>query len=102
MSLWEIRKAIKPWLTGETILFGCSGGADSMALAAALLIEAGNSKVIPVVVDHGLQKDSAEIAAQTVSKLKELGYFEVATARANVEVTDGLEASAQSRSLSDF
>ena len=98
MSLWEIRKAVKPWLTGgtgETILFGCSGGADSMALAAALLKEAGNSKVIPVVVDHGLQKDSADIAAQTVSKLKALGYSEVASARANVELTDGLEASAR-------
>jgi len=98
VSLWEIRKAVKPWLswlTSETILFGCSGGADSMSLAVALLNEAGSSRVIPVVVDHGLQKDSAEIAAQTVSKLKELGYSEVATARANVEVTDGLEASAR-------
>jgi len=98
VSLWEIRKAVKPWLSGltsETILFGCSGGADSMALAAALLKEAGNAKVIPIVVDHGLQKDSAEIAVQTVSKLKTLGYSEVATARANVEVTDGLEASAR-------
>jgi tRNA(Ile)-lysidine synthase len=98
VSLWEIRKAVRPWLSGltsETILFGCSGGADSMALAAALLKEAENAKVIPVVVDHGLQKDSAEIAAQTVSKLKELGYSEVATARANVEVIDGLEASAR-------
>ena len=37
-SLWEIRKAVKPWLSdsSQTILFGCSGGADSMALALAL------------------------------------------------------------------
>lgn len=95
MSLWEIRKAVKPWLNGETLLFGCSGGADSMALAAALLKETGSAKVIPVVVDHGLQKDSAEIAAQTVGKLKAMGFAEVATARANVEVSDGLEASAR-------
>jgi tRNA(Ile)-lysidine synthase len=95
MSLWEIRKSVKPWVSGETILFGCSGGTDSMALAAALLKESNNLKIIPVVVDHGLQNNSAEIAAQTVAKLKELGYSEVATARANVEVTDGLEASAR-------
>ncbi len=95
MSLWEIRKSVKPWVSGETILFGCSGGTDSMALAVALLKESNNSKIIPVVVDHGLQNNSAEIAAQTVAKLKELGYSEVATARANVEVTDGLEASAR-------
>ena len=95
MSLWEIRKSVKPWVTGETILFGCSGGTDSMALAAALLKESNNSKIIPVVVDHGLQSNSAEIAAQTVAKLKELRYSEIVTARANVEVTDGLEASAR-------
>lgn len=95
MSLWEIRKSVKPWVSGETILFGCSGGTDSMALAVALLKESNNSKIIPVVVDHGLQSNSAEITAQTVAKLKELGYSEVATARANVEVTDGLEASAR-------
>ena len=95
MSLWEIRKSVKPWVIGETILFGCSGGTDSMALAAALLKESNNSKIIPVVVDHGLQSNSAEIAAQTVAKLKELRYSEIVTARANVEVTDGLEASAR-------
>ena len=95
MSLWEIRKSVKPWLTGELILFGCSGGTDSMALAAALLKEGSDTKIIPVVVDHGLQDGSAEIAARTVNKLKEMGFAEVASARANVEITDGLEASAR-------
>ena len=46
-SLWEIRKAVKPWLENisETILFGCSGGADSMAMALALFIEANGVKI---------------------------------------------------------
>jgi tRNA(Ile)-lysidine synthase len=95
VSLWEIRKSVKPWLTGELILFGCSGGTDSMALAAALLKEVSDTKIIPVVVDHGLQDGSAQIAARTVNKLKEMGFAEVASARANVEITDGLEASAR-------
>jgi tRNA(Ile)-lysidine synthase len=95
VSLWEIRKAVKPWLTGELILFGCSGGTDSMAMAAALLREGNNSKIIPVVVDHGLQDGSAQIAADTVSKLKQMGFPEVLSAKANVEITDGLEASAR-------
>ena len=95
MSLWEIRKSVKPWLTGELILFGCSGGTDSMALAAALLKENSDTKIIPVVVDHGLQDGSAQIAARTVNKLKEMGFAEVVSARANVEITDGLEASAR-------
>jgi tRNA(Ile)-lysidine synthase len=95
VSLWEIRKSVKPWLTGELILFGCSGGTDSMALAAALLKENSDTKIIPVVVDHGLQDGSAQIAARTVNKLKEMGFAEVVSARANVEITDGLEASAR-------
>ena len=95
MSLWEIRKSVKPWLTGELILFGCSGGTDSMALAAALLKENSDTKIIPVVVDHGLQDGSAQTAADTVNKLKQMGFAEVVSARANVEITDGLEASAR-------
>jgi len=96
-SLWEIRKAVKPWITdsSQTILFGCSGGADSMALALALFLEANQTKVIPVVVDHGLQDGSAQITSQTISKLKEIGYTQVETAVAQVKITDGLEASAR-------
>ena len=96
-SLWEIRKAVKPWLadTSETILFGCSGGADSMAMALALFIEANGVKIIPVVVDHGLQDGSAEITAQTITKLKKIGYTQIESAVAQVTLTDGLEASAR-------
>jgi tRNA(Ile)-lysidine synthase len=96
-SLWEIRKAVKPWIadSSQTILFGCSGGADSMALALALFLEANQTKVIPVVVDHGLQDGSAQITSQTISKLKEIGYTQVETAVAQVKITDGLEASAR-------
>jgi len=96
-SLWEIRKAVKPWLENisETILFGCSGGADSMAMALALFIEANGVKIIPVVVDHGLQDGSAEIAAQTITKLKKIGYAQIESAVAQVTLTDGLEASAR-------
>ena len=96
-SLWEIRKAVKPWVSdsSQIILFGCSGGADSMALALALFLEANQSKVIPVVVDHGLQEGSAQITSQTISKLKAIGYTEVESAIAQVKITDGLEASAR-------
>jgi len=96
-SLWEIRKAVKPWVgdSSQIILFGCSGGADSMALALALFLEANQSKVIPVVVDHGLQEGSAQITSQTISKLKAIGYSEVESAIAQVKITDGLEASAR-------
>ena len=66
-----------------------------MSLALALFLEANQSKVIPVVVDHGLQEGSAQITSQTISKLKAIGYTEVKSAIAQVKITDGLEASAR-------
>lgn len=96
-NLWIIRKAVKPFLDSSTqiVLFGCSGGADSMALALALHAEKSDMKVIPVVIDHGLQAGSADVASETVVKLKQIGYTQVETARAQVVLTDGMEASAR-------
>ena len=96
-ALWQIRKAVKPWLndSAQPVLFGCSGGVDSMALAVALFMESSNTKVIPIVIDHGLQDGSAQITAQTVERLKQIGFVQVESARAQVTMTDGLEASAR-------
>jgi len=82
-ALWQIRKAIKPWLenNSQSILFGCSGGADSMALALALFIESENKNVIPIVVDHGLQPESAQVTLDTIEKLKKIGYKQIETAK---------------------
>ena len=66
-----------------------------MALAIALFAECGGEKVIPVVVDHGLQPNSDQITAKVVAQLKTIGYKRVETAVAQVIVTDGLEASAR-------
>ena len=66
-----------------------------MALAIALFAERGGEKVIPVVVDHGLQPNSNQITTKVVAQLKTIGYKRVETAVAQVIVTDGLEASAR-------
>ena len=66
-----------------------------MALAIALFAECGGERVIPVVVDHGLQPNSDQITAKVVAQLKTIGYKRVETAVAQVIVTDGLEASAR-------
>lgn len=66
-----------------------------MALAIALFTECGGEKVIPVVVDHGLQPNSAQITTEVAAQLKGIGYKRVETATAQVIVTDGLEASAR-------
>ena len=66
-----------------------------MALAVALFMESSNTKVIPIVIDHGLQEGSAQITSQTIERLKQIGFTQVESARAQVTMTDGLEASAR-------
>ena len=100
-ALLKVRQAVRPWLadlpSNSRVLVGVSGGADSMALAISLHLEsiAKKIQVIPVVVDHGLQSDSAEVAKSVVAKLIKLGFEDVFTARAHVTMQDGVEASAR-------
>src|SRR3954470_13763515 len=71
-----VRAAVRPGLTATTgpVLVACSGGADSLALAAALAFEAPRSgrRVGAVTVDHGLQPGSAEQARRTAGLLRSL------------------------------
>ncbi|MFX4274071.1 tRNA lysidine(34) synthetase TilS [Propionibacteriaceae bacterium Y1685] len=55
----------------ERWVVGCSGGPDSLALAAAAVLAAAEVQVgvTTVVVDHGLQPGSAEVAAGVVDQL---------------------------------
>ena len=93
----KLRQAVREHLNNISgvALVGVSGGADSMVLAAAALAENNGKRVIPVVVDHGLQDGSADIARNVVERLKKMGFNEVFSARADVQLTDGLEASAR-------
>ncbi len=52
-------------------LVACSGGPDSLALAAGAAVVAGRRKspVRAIVIDHGLQDGSAEVAAAVVEQL---------------------------------
>jgi tRNA(Ile)-lysidine synthase len=96
-SLLKLRQAVRPYLSYSSgvVLIGVSGGADSMALAAATLAESSGRRVIPVVVDHGLQENSAEISSQVINRLSKMGFAETFSVRASVELKDGLEASAR-------
>ena len=97
----EIRRSLRPWLdqvsAGEKVLVGVSGGIDSMALAYGLFLESGPRAIvaIPVVIDHGLQEGSAEIAQAVGSRLASMGYAKVEIRRVQVEIADGLEGSAR-------
>jgi len=81
------------------VLVACSGGADSLALAAALAFEAPTARwrAGAVVVDHGLQPGSAQVAADAGRQLRALGLDPVDVV--TVEVVgagEGLEAAARS------
>lgn len=59
----------------ESLLVACSGGPDSLALAAGTqhVGQRRGLKAAAVVVDHRLQPDSAEVADRTDRQLRALG-----------------------------
>jgi tRNA(Ile)-lysidine synthase len=69
-----VRHAVRVALAGlrqdGLVLAACSGGADSLALAAALAFEAPRARLRAggITIDHGLQEGSAE-QASTVAKV---------------------------------
>jgi tRNA(Ile)-lysidine synthase len=95
----EVRSAVRPFLTGATepVLVACSGGADSLALAAAVAFEAPRAGVAAggVTVDHGLQPGSADRAERTAQVLGRLGLDPVLVIPADVGRDGGPEAAAR-------
>lgn len=77
----------------STVVVACSGGADSLALAAATLHEAraGGWRVVGATVDHQLQEGSAAQAARVVEQLAALGVDETLTARVTIAWEPGGE-----------
>ena len=100
-ALLELRNAVRFWFqkleANSKVCIGVSGGADSLALAIVAKLEAVdfNLDLVAVIVDHGLQENSAEVAASTKKKLESIGYSDIFVGKANVLVTDGIEASAR-------
>ncbi|SFE10976.1 tRNA lysidine(34) synthetase TilS [Blastococcus tunisiensis] len=94
-----VRAAVRPALRGspQPVLAACSGGADSVALAAALAFEARSAgvRVGGVTVDHGLQPGSAERAGRTAALLRELGLDPVLVVPAHVGEEGGPEGAAR-------
>jgi tRNA(Ile)-lysidine synthase len=73
------------------VLVACSGGSDSLALAAALAFEAPRLglRAGGITVDHGLQPGSAEQASRVAATLRGLGLDPVACVRAAVTARGG-------------
>jgi tRNA(Ile)-lysidine synthase len=69
------------------VLVACSGGPDSLALAAvaAHLAHTGRCRVGAVVVDHGLQPDSSGTAERAAEAARSLGLVPVEVQRVSVD-----------------
>lgn len=95
----RVRSAVRPGLTADQrpVLVACSGGADSLALAAAVAFEAPRAGVAAgaVTVDHGLQAGSAERAEQTAAALRDLGLAPVLVVAVDVGADGGPEGAAR-------
>jgi tRNA(Ile)-lysidine synthase len=85
-------------VSGDYVLVACSGGPDSLALAAATAFEAPKLelKLAAVIVDHGIQKATAEVAKKTASTLGALGFELIEIVTVTVGSEGGLEAAARS------
>lgn len=104
-ALTAVRNAVRALLgsaeaapyRGAPVAVACSGGADSLALAAAASHVARHRGVAVhgLVVDHGLQAGSADVAARAADQLAALGCAEVHVLPVAVEGTGGIEAAAR-------
>lgn len=100
----DARRAVREQLeslglpSGSLVLVACSGGGDSMALAAATAFEAPRMGLAAgaVIVDHQLQEASGEVAAKAKQTCEELGLSPVIIEKVSVELSGiGLEAAAR-------
>ncbi|QHC54571.1 tRNA lysidine(34) synthetase TilS [Rathayibacter tanaceti] len=99
----DLRRAVRASLDrlapGALVLVALSGGADSLALAAAVAFEAprGGRRAGAVIVDHGLQEASAAVATHAAGQAQALGLAPVLREVVSVAATGegGPEAAAR-------
>ncbi len=100
-AIADVRRAVRAVLpTDGLVLVALSGGADSLALAAATAFEAPRAGIRAgaVIVDHALQDGSADIAAAAAEQARALGLDPVHVVTVTVQdasAGSGPEASAR-------
>jgi len=92
-----VRSAIAELPENTLVLVALSGGPDSLALAAGTAFEAARSGIRAgaVVVDHGLQAGSADVAANAAAQALSLGLDPVLVKTVTVGTDGGPEAAAR-------
>ena len=102
-AIADVRRAVRQsWQAanvgaGDRVLVACSGGADSLALAAAVAFEAPRAGISAgaVVVEHGLQPATKQVAIDTAEVLRSLGLAPVEVVEVEVGTDGGPEAAAR-------
>ena len=92
----KIVQAIEAAVDGP-MLVACSGGSDSLALAAGAAI-AARRRDLPlrvIVIDHGLQDDSREVAERVVATLTDQGIPAQVMSIVVGDTAEGPEAAAR-------
>jgi tRNA(Ile)-lysidine synthase len=92
----HLREAMEDVEPGDRVVVALSGGADSLALAACLAFVGAKAgwDCRAVVVDHGLQPGSADVAERAASQARELGLT-AEVVPVVVEGDGGIEAAAR-------
>ncbi|MGI8417554.1 MAG: tRNA lysidine(34) synthetase TilS [Nakamurella sp.] len=94
-----VRRAVAQWLVAYApqgpLLVAVSGGADSLALAAAVIGEVQDRDPVAVTIDHGLQNGSAAQALRCAEQLRGIGFRRVEIAPVTVGRSGGPEAAAR-------
>ncbi|KGJ78552.1 tRNA(Ile)-lysidine synthase [Cryobacterium roopkundense] len=107
-SIADVRRAVRTVFTvapaSTFVLVGLSGGADSLALAAATAFEARRfgARAGAVIVDHGLQTGSADVAAAAGDQARRLGLAPVLVVSVQVGTDSGPEAAARAARYAAF
>ncbi|MGW5439987.1 tRNA lysidine(34) synthetase TilS [Nocardia asteroides] len=96
-AVLAVRRGVREWFAARggpsPVCVGLSGGADSLALTAAAVVEA--ETVHAVVVDHRLQDGSAEVAARAAAQALALGCVKAVVLPVDVGRGGGVEAAAR-------
>lgn len=92
-----VRSQLDDLVPGSLVLVACSGGPDSLALAAvtAFVAPRAGLRAGAVVVDHGLQPGSDVVAAEAARACRELGLAPVVVVPVVVGRSSGPEADAR-------
>lgn len=102
-AIADVRRAVRACLAElerdvePLVLVALSGGPDSLALAAATAFEAPRAgmRAGAVIVDHGLQADSAAVAKRAAAQATALGLDPVLVRAVTVDGDGGPEAAAR-------